>query len=252
MAQHGVSFEQALQEFGSLWHRIAIEQIVPGAGLNDDAESRALKTLAQQFDADEVQLYYQIAGQGRQDLVFAPDEYAGFTMTLLRMLAFAPQSSANSAAASAPGGGQTQPAARQQSAAPSKIAAAGMDGAQWPSIVAALKISGMGRQLAQHCEWLGEFDGVFEMRLADAHKHLAEKGPQERLRAALEEHLGRPVRLRIRLGQPAGMTPAQLDDEQRRSQLASAARALNDDPFVRELVDNFGARVVPDSIKVNR
>ena len=43
--------------------------------------------LAGRFAADELQLYYQIAVQGRSDIGLAPDEYAGFTMTLLRMLA---------------------------------------------------------------------------------------------------------------------------------------------------------------------
>ncbi len=33
---------------------------------------------------------YQCAIHGKQDLSLAPDEYAGFVMTLLRMLAFAP------------------------------------------------------------------------------------------------------------------------------------------------------------------
>jgi DNA polymerase III subunit gamma/tau len=42
------------------------------------------------LDADEVQLYYQIAVHGRNELGLAPDEYAGFSMTLLRMLAFRP------------------------------------------------------------------------------------------------------------------------------------------------------------------
>ena len=46
--------------------------------------------LASLFDAEEVQLFYQIAVHGRNDLGLAPDEYAGFSMTLLRMLAFRP------------------------------------------------------------------------------------------------------------------------------------------------------------------
>jgi len=37
-----------------------------------------------------VQLYYQIAVHGRKDLALAPDEHAGFSMALLRMLAFHP------------------------------------------------------------------------------------------------------------------------------------------------------------------
>ena len=56
----------------------------------DAPERERILALAQTLDAEDVQLYYQIALQGRKDLSFAPDEYAGFTMTLIRMLAFAP------------------------------------------------------------------------------------------------------------------------------------------------------------------
>ena len=47
--------------------------------------------LAKTFAAEDIQLFYQIAIHGRRDLGRAPDEYAGFTMTLMRMLAFMPE-----------------------------------------------------------------------------------------------------------------------------------------------------------------
>ena len=115
-----------------------------------------------------------------------------------------------------------------------------------------MKLSGMAGQLAQHCELVGESEGAVELRLAETHKHLLEKSLQERLRVALGEYLGRSVRLTIGVGQPVGMTPAQLDEQERRRRLASAAQSLDADPFVRDLVENFGARVVPDSIKPQR
>src|SRR5258708_35802990 len=57
---------------------------------------------------EQVQLFYQIATIGRNELGLAPDEYAGFTMTLLRMLAFEPAPNG--------GGGGTVPAARPATA----------------------------------------------------------------------------------------------------------------------------------------
>jgi DNA polymerase-3 subunit gamma/tau len=46
-----------------------------------------------------VQVMYQIALLGRRDLALAPDEYAGFTMAVLRMLSFvAPQARSQAAA----------------------------------------------------------------------------------------------------------------------------------------------------------
>jgi DNA polymerase-3 subunit gamma/tau len=100
MATRSFSFAQGLRDLASLLHRIALVQRVPGAAAADeDADSaEAVTRLAQRFAADEVQLYYQIALHGRNDLHLAPDDYAGFTMTLLRMLAFAPDQQAGDAA----------------------------------------------------------------------------------------------------------------------------------------------------------
>ncbi|MDA7784491.1 DNA polymerase III subunit gamma/tau [Pseudomonadales bacterium] len=59
--------------------------------LHSMAVDIALNPQASDFAADELQLYYQIALVGLRDLPIVPDQRSGFEMTLLRMLAFAPQ-----------------------------------------------------------------------------------------------------------------------------------------------------------------
>jgi DNA polymerase III subunit gamma/tau len=90
MATRSLSYNAALQDLGTLLHRIALAQTVPAAVPDDVPEREDIMRLAGMFDAEEVQLYYQIAVHGRNELGLAPDEYAGFSMTLLRMLAFRP------------------------------------------------------------------------------------------------------------------------------------------------------------------
>jgi DNA polymerase-3 subunit gamma/tau len=103
MASRSLSYNGALQDLGTLLHRIALAQTVPTALPDDLPELADVQRLATQFDPQEVQLYYQIAVIGRNEIGLAPDEYAGFTMTLLRMLAFRPgQGGAEQAAAPAP------------------------------------------------------------------------------------------------------------------------------------------------------
>lgn len=91
MLARSLSFGLALSELSSLLSKIAVVQSVPGALLDSWVEVEDIKRLASVLDTQEVQLFYQIANHGRQDLALAPDEYAGFTMTLLRMLAFRPR-----------------------------------------------------------------------------------------------------------------------------------------------------------------
>ncbi|TFW22254.1 DNA polymerase III subunit gamma/tau, partial [Massilia arenosa] len=90
MAARSLSYNGALQDLGTLLHRIALAQTVPNAVPEDLPELADIRRLAEVFDPQEVQLYYQIAVHGRNEIGLAPDEYAGFTMTLLRMLAFRP------------------------------------------------------------------------------------------------------------------------------------------------------------------
>ncbi|PUA20055.1 DNA polymerase III subunit gamma/tau [Glaciimonas sp. PCH181] len=91
MAIRSLSYSAALQDLGTLLHRIALAQSVPAALAEDLPEREDVMRLASAFDAEEIQLFYQIVVHGRNELGLAPDEYAGFSMTLLRMLAFRPQ-----------------------------------------------------------------------------------------------------------------------------------------------------------------
>jgi DNA polymerase-3 subunit gamma/tau len=102
MATRSLSYNAALQDLGSLLHRIALAQTVPSAMPDDLPEREDVMRLATLFDAEEVQLFYQIVVHGRNELGLAPDEYAGFSMTLLRMLAFRPETGGAASKPSAP------------------------------------------------------------------------------------------------------------------------------------------------------
>ena len=90
MAANAVGFDGALHDLAALLQQIALLQTVPQAADSSDPEHATLSALAQQLSGEQIQLYYQCLLHGRRDLPLAPDEYAGFVMTLLRMLAFAP------------------------------------------------------------------------------------------------------------------------------------------------------------------
>ncbi|MCL4990851.1 DNA polymerase III subunit gamma/tau [Neisseria meningitidis] len=95
MAACAVGFDNALGELAILLQHLALIQAVPNALAHDDPDSDILHRLAQTISGEQIQLYYQIAVHGKRDLGLAPDEYAGFMMTLLRMLAFAPLAAAS-------------------------------------------------------------------------------------------------------------------------------------------------------------
>jgi DNA polymerase-3 subunit gamma/tau len=120
---------------------------------------------------------------------------------------------------------------------------------EWPVLVASLKLGGMARMLAQHCELVRSDFSRIELRLPEEHRHLLEKPYRDKLQAALEERFGRRIAVDIALGEATGTSPAALDDQERQARQRQAVEAIDRDPFVRELVENFDARVADESIR---
>lgn len=122
MSLRSLSFSTALQDLASLLHRIAWAQFAPGSVLDEWPEAADLRRFAETLSPEQVQLFYQIATVGRAELGLAPDEYAGFTMTLLRMLAFEPAVGAGSAPGGQPAVPRAVPAAAPRVAAAASAA----------------------------------------------------------------------------------------------------------------------------------
>jgi DNA polymerase-3 subunit gamma/tau len=90
MAQHAPDFEGSLDELISLLHRVAIAQAVPEAAGDSRGDGTRVAEFARAITAEDVQLFYQMAINGKRDMALAPDLRAGFEMILLRMVAFRP------------------------------------------------------------------------------------------------------------------------------------------------------------------
>jgi len=289
LAERGVAFESALRELAGVLHRVAVIQVVPDALRDDDPDAGLWRDLAARFSAQDVQLCYQIAVQGVDEIALAPDEQAGFSMSLLRMLAFVPERDpatggpdvsagaaegsdriggmthagrpAASATAREPAGsvsGRAPPAAAAARKMPGPAAAAlaaaradvekkKLSREDWAEFIASARLSGMARMLAQHCALATHDtdDGIdrIELVLSEEHRHLLEKAYQDKLQQHLARELGNAVSLRVRLGAPENATPVQIDRQARHLRQVEAVAAIESDPFVRTLIDQFDARL---------
>ncbi|MGQ0545073.1 MAG: DNA polymerase III subunit gamma/tau [Betaproteobacteria bacterium] len=235
MQARSLSFDQALADLASLLLRLALLQSVPEAVDPDLPERARLAELAARLDPESVQLYYQIALQGRADLPLAPDEHAGFVMTLLRMLAFRPEG------------------AERRDAPPAKEAKASSQSAgDWPQLVQQLALAGAARELARHAELQRRDNGRFELVVPKSKAYLAERTYQEKLKAALESHFGGSITLKVSLGDTAGASAAALETGERDARRAEAARAVQADGFVNDLLNLFDGKVVDSTPREER
>jgi DNA polymerase-3 subunit gamma/tau len=267
MDTRSLSFDGGLQELATLFHRIALAQFAPDA-LLDDTERARLATYGQALDPEFLQLAYQIAIHGRDELSLAPDDYSGFVMTLLRLHAFRPERAGAPRGAAAPAPVRKPapvPAAAPQASpqsglppapktapepvaqAPVSVPAAGDE--DWHAVVARLPLSGMAKQLAQHCELSERTPTSVRLRLAPAHRHLLGKPQQEKLQTELQNLFGQGLRLEIDVAEPAAETPAERSRNQQRERQDRAIASIEQDPFVREVVDLFDASIDESTIK---
>ncbi len=90
LAANGIDWDSLLQELAGQLHRIAMYQALPATLDKSKPDAEKIDRLAHQFTPQDVQLYYQIALKGRQDLPLAPTERMGLEMSVLRMMAFRP------------------------------------------------------------------------------------------------------------------------------------------------------------------
>ncbi|MCY9803052.1 DNA polymerase III subunit gamma/tau [Vibrio scophthalmi] len=96
LAQNGVEWDGLLNQLAAQLHRIALYQVLPSTLDKAQPDAEKVELLARALSPQDVQLYYQIALKGRQDLPFSPSERIGLEMVVLRMMAFRPvQSAAN-------------------------------------------------------------------------------------------------------------------------------------------------------------
>lgn len=310
MADRSIAFEGALNDLATLLQQIAMAQVVPNSLALDTPERPALLELASTISPEKVQLYYQIALLGRRDLGLAPDDFAGFTMTLLRMLAFSqteqvatpgpanaastnkPETARASTSASAalreavvpppapaiqvatteqPATIQAEPAVepiqsftsapveRFASEAPiaevqdiavqdiSEPQATVQFNGNWRALVDNLKL-GLARTLAMHCELESFDENSINLTVPEAQKHLLEATYQDKLSGAINDYFGRKMKLNLKVG-GSGNTPAQQVFEEKAAIQSEAVAAIQQDDFVQALVKDFGAQIIPSSIK---
>ena len=117
----------------------------------------------------------------------------------------------------------------------------------WRGLVDQLKL-GLARALAQNCE-LARFDEhhIF-LTVQESQKHLIDPNYRDKLTSAIQQHFGRKIQLSFEVG-GSGNTPAQQISQEKAAVQSQAVSAIQEDDFVQALVRDFGAQIIPSSIK---
>jgi DNA polymerase-3 subunit gamma/tau len=273
MDERNLSFDAALNDLANLIQTISVAQAIPESLEASYLERDQVIALTKKISAEQLQLLYQITILGRRDLYLAPDEYAGFTMTLLRMLSFIPQDSVTS---------KTSVPLRKDIATQAiklepviKPSETSLDSSEdkkkievldeatddepkvthsfdgnWRGLVDQLKL-GLVKALAQQSELVSFKGNEMILSIADEHKHLLNETYQKKLEVSLSEYFNQRIKLVI-LQKGANNSPLKQKQEERSTLMKDTEHAILQDQFVKSLLNEFNAEIIPSSIKPNQ
>ncbi|MFM1906572.1 MAG: hypothetical protein RLZZ591_249 [Pseudomonadota bacterium] len=263
---NGLSAASTLEEMTTVLQRMAVLQAVPNTPMDEsDPDHLDMRRLADVMPPDETQLLYSMCLHGRSELGLAPDDYAALTMVLLRLLAFKPagfvateekktliettkvaQRAVNADQAR---GGPTPRPTPAPEAGPDAPASAPQDGDFWYSIVQQLvateAVTALARELALQSQLMQR--DADDWRLQVERESLTQPGSRDRLQAALAS-IGHDVRVSVTVGAVID-SPARRNSALAQAKQQAAEKIILDDPFVQSMMQEFGAKIVPGSIR---
>ena len=314
LAEFSPDWNGVLDALAEALHRIQVRQLVPTVAV--EAEGLDAEAFASRLRPEVVQLWYQMAVNGRRDLPLAPSARAGFEMSVLRMLAFRPADSgqvqvepavASSATSAAPASSVPASAAvaresvaapmnavnvtatpavtkveppaaaevsvpwKEEATAPAPVAAPEVkppalpeppaeipvasgfapiaSAEDWLQFAASSGMKGAARQLAENAAFVGYGNGVLQLSLEGGFDYLRSERSLAELSSVLAAKFGAAPKIVFDNAATASETLQQRTHRQRDARQSAAEENFMNNPDVQRLIQQHGAKVVPDSIR---
>jgi DNA polymerase III subunit gamma/tau len=278
MSVYSPDFAHVLEDLAIALHQLQCTQLVPG--FEAEACSVDFATLASRLGAEQVQLWYQMAVNGRRDLTYAPSPRAGFEMSLLRMLAFRPMTEGESVTpTNTPRAVVKTPVPTTSAIAVPTVAPVIKTAAliektesfvtkavavqeptlhyakhelknheQWLDVIEASELKGPTRELAAHSIFVAFNNGILKLALPDNLLHLRSDAVVASLAQKLAPALGEVPKIVFEKANVQSETLHDRTARVRSEKQTDAQSAFMADPVVLQLLQQ-GAQIVPDSIR---
>ncbi|MEZ5572351.1 MAG: DNA polymerase III subunit gamma/tau [Halioglobus sp.] len=283
MSELAPDFEGNLDELLSLLHRVATAQMVPDAVDNSWGDAARVTQIALKITAEDAQLFYQIALNGKRDIGLSPDMRRGFEMILLRMIAFRPVPILDDAtlvedvhekvSIKAPVGEGRAPGKKFQeptraetgnakinvaptteqykdikSAQGNRFALEDLNTKTWYQLLELLGLTGIVYNIASHCALLRREGTSIQFVLDANNTALFNEGHVKRLQLAMANYFGHPVSIAVEPGEPIEETPAMRVMRLAQERQAEAVYAIEGDPQLQALIARFDGELDHSSI----
>jgi len=257
LAHRGENLTNALKDLSSLFHQISLAQII-NDGVSDD-----IQELAGHISNQDLQIFYQMAINGSQDMPLAPSEQVGFEMTLLRMIAFhsdidnqnpiekktlkiTPKRQSDNHTTEALVTPKTQEKSIESKIS-SDISAIGNQ-QEWEALSQSLNFSGGAKMLVKNTLFTSFANNTLTLTLDKQFANLLSEHVQKNILASLRTQYP-SLTLVIDLNKLTEQTLAQKETQAHNQYLANIQQEFLNDEIVQKLEQTFNAKVDINSIK---
>ena len=251
----GGHYPYVINEILSYLHQLSVYQSIRSQNPLI-TPSNEIVELSQHVEPQDVQLLYQIAIKATEDMQLAPTLAIGFEMMLLRMYAFRPASehplpTLNYQHKSVPTEQKILQPEPEQITAPKQTVApapATESDAPWSEVVQQLNLSGLALTAVENSERLSKSGSELAIRVSKGHLSLFTSSVIKRLEEALAKHYKEVIKLKLRSDEVVSSSPAQERTITQKKIHEEAEQSLQNDPFFKQLQENFSAELVKNSI----
>ena len=267
--EHSPDYQRVCAEMISLLQQVALYQADPKLASEDEFGAEILQKYSRRWSPEEIQLYYQILLQGRQDLLISPDEAAGFEMLMLRLIAFSPRPDSELEAvevkkkpdaiadsekpdsekpeAEQPEAEQPEaekPEAKNQVAeiaAPSKEVDSALG---WSAMAYELGLTGLAQEIVANSLLLSHAGERIQLQLSTELLEFVNDVTRTEILQALEHKLGVSLRLELTAtAELVGETPLQAKLRRQQQERLAAIAAIREEAMVKKLQHAFAAEL---------
>lgn len=256
LRQQGADCVHVLAELQSLLHQMGILQFVPDYQSQETMYLDVASQLAAKISPENLQLFYQIALKGSQDLALAPTPWIAFEMTLLRMLAFKPVDTSpvvpsNPSTQSEPKGRYALDNNCIKSKDKNEQLEKNAD--NWDSILSYLHIKGMASTIAQYCSLASKTDTHIILNIPLKHAALFTASIKNQIEEAISHYFAqrdsKNITVSFQVTQEVVDSPAVKQEEKKQSDLEKTKTSFDNDKNFQKILETFHGTIVPNSIK---
>lgn len=266
LANDGIDFLSVLDQLIEQLSHLILQQHVPEALDAKQLREPWHANMAKRFSVELLQLYYQIALEGKKDVSLAPDLRTGFEVLMLRLLAFTPHQ---------PESGKPPPADKNTTirqpavvkSAPKQpvesavaqvdivvvnnatSAAIPQNNPQWEALIPALSLKGLVREVAMHLSLNKTTDSKLSFNLDPTFENLYSSERVKELSEVISTHFKQVLEVIVEIKSGEQISPAVKHARQEAEKRQQQVKAVYNDPNVQQLVDRFDATIIDSTIQ---